>query len=751
MRNPLNKRIPREFKKNAGKYIGITIILLATIIIGSSFMVTMDSTMSTLENNDVECKIEDGQFEVLEPVSKEILNEIKDMNINIVENFYYSMDGFDEDATLYVFNERNEMNLPSLFEGELPREKDEIAIERLFAKNRKIQPGDEVEVNGDIFTVTGTIAVPDYNSLFKNNQDLLMNTTDFGVAVVSKDGFATFSEGNIKYRYSYRFGDADLEEEDEKKLVEEIQKCLMKNGASIQSYLTDKDNQSITFLREDMGKDGPAMKVFIYLLIAVIAFVFAILTSNTIEAEAAIIGTLRASGYKKSEIVAHYISPTIIIALAGSIIGNAIGYTLMIKPFEDLYYKTYSIAPLKIEFNLEAFVTTTIVPVVLMILINWFMLYNKLSLSPLKFLRKDLNKKKQKKAVKLPDVSFITRFRLRVLLQNKVGYMILFVGVFISSFLLMFGIGLEPLFDHYVDEIDDSLKYEYQYILKAPVSVAGGEKIHSYSMKTWYELGKKDISVSFMGISENSEFFSDIEVSKEDNEIVISEPLAKKMKLEIGDEIEFKDEYTDKKYSLKVAKVVDYKGSLTAFMDIEKFNELLEYDKGYFNSCLSDEKLDIEKEDIIRIITRSDMVSVAGQMMESFGIVMQVINIASVGIYMILMYILTKIVIEKNALAISFMKVFGYGSKEVGKVYLNATTIVVMASLFICIPLEALCFKVLMDYIASMIEGYIEFYLPVWVYIAIIVIGIVAYFAINMLHIKKVKSISLSEALKNRE
>jgi putative ABC transport system permease protein len=50
-----------------------------------------------------------------------------------------------------------------------------------------------------------------------------------------------------------------------------------------------------------------------------------------------------------------------------------------------------------------------------------------------------------------------------------------------------------------------------------------------------------------------------------------------------------------------------------------------------------------------------------------------------------------------------------------------------------------------------MIEGYIEFYLPVWVYVAIIVIGIVAYFAINMLHVKKVKNIPMSEALKNRE
>ena len=54
MKNPLNKRLPREFKKNAGKYIGIFFILITTIIVGSSFMAVMDSAVHTLEVNDKE-------------------------------------------------------------------------------------------------------------------------------------------------------------------------------------------------------------------------------------------------------------------------------------------------------------------------------------------------------------------------------------------------------------------------------------------------------------------------------------------------------------------------------------------------------------------------------------------------------------------------------------------------------------------------------------------------------------------------
>lgn len=575
MKNPLNKRIPRILKKDAAKYIGIFLILVSIIMVGSSFMSVMESSKYTLEDNDRECLIEDGQFEIYSPISDEVIKEFRDNGIDVAENFYVSINDFDGNARFMVFNERTKMNLPSIFEGRLPENENEIAVERLFAKNRKIAVGDEISYAGVSFTVVGTISIPDYNALFKSNQDLVMNVNDFGLAVVKESGFERLADISHTYRYSYRFEDRSLDKTAERNKVETIQRILVQNGAVIQSFLTFEQNQSINLLREDMGKDGPMMQVFIYILIMVVAFVFAILTANTIESEAPIIGTLRAMGYTKWEIVWHYLSPTVIITLLGSAVGNILGYTAMIEPFKNMYYNSYSIAPLQVRFNVQAFVMTTIIPVVIMILINMIMLCNKLSLSPLKFLRKDLNKRKQKRAAKLPNVSFMSRFRMRVLIQNKVSYLILFIGIFISSFLLMFGLGLGPLVDHYVDEIDDSLTYEYQYILKTPIEVDKGEKLETYSLKTWYEFGKKDMDVSFMGVEDNTEFFPGLAVPDNEGEIVISEPLAEKLGVKAGEVLTFKDDYYEKEYELRVAGIYDYKGSLTAFMSREMLNRLL--------------------------------------------------------------------------------------------------------------------------------------------------------------------------------
>jgi len=751
MRNPLNKRLPREFKKNSGKYIGMFLILVITIMVGSSFMATLDSATATLNENDVLCKTENGQFETKEPVSDKLIKQLRKKDITVIPNYYSSINNYDGNATLLVFDERTKVNLPSIFEGKLPANNDEVAIERIFAQNRGISIGDKITLYNNKFKVTAIIALPDYSSLFKNNSDLLMNNSDFGLCIVNKDGFAKFSDDTITYRYSYLIDDESANETTKREIAEDIQKALLEDDATLQSFLTAENNQSICFLKEDMGKDGPFMRVFIYILIIIIAFVFAILTNNTIESESTIIGTLRALGYKKSEIIAHYLSPIAIIALVSSVIGNIAGYTVMINPFKEMYYSNYAIAPINIQFNLEAFVLTTILPVVIMILINWFMLYNKLSLSPLKFLRKDLNKRKQKRAIKLPAFSFLSRFRLRVLLQNKSSYLILFIGVFISSFLLMFGIGLGPLIDHYVDEVDDSISYEYQYILKEPIEIENAEKLQTYSLKTYYKLGKTDISVSFMGISDDSKYFEDIALHQDKNHITVTKPLAEKLNLDIGDEIIFKDDYFDKEYTLTVSDIYDYKGTLSVFMKRENLNKLLEYDVNSFNSYLSDQKLNIDDNHITKMITRSDLVGATDQMMESFNSVIKFINIFSVGVYVILMYILTKTVLEKNSLSISFMKVFGYNSSEIGKIYLHPTTLTVFVSLFICIPLEVFLFKYLLVYIASMIEGYISFYLPVWVYITIIATGIIAYLVINTILVKKVKNIPMNEALKNRE
>ena len=90
-------------------------------------------------------------------------------------------------------------------------------------------------------------------------------------------------------------------------------------------------------------------------------------------------------------------------------------------------------------WNAEAFLLTTVVPILIMLVVNSVLLWYKLKLSPLKFLRRDLSRRKQKHALPLSEhLGFFHRFRIRVILQNMSNYAVLFVGIIFANMLLMF-------------------------------------------------------------------------------------------------------------------------------------------------------------------------------------------------------------------------------------------------------------------------------------------------------------------------
>lgn len=69
--------------------------------------------------------------------------------------------------------------------------------------------------------------------------------------------------------------------------------------------------------------------VLLYIVIAIMAFVFSVTTSNTIAKEAGVIGTLRASGYSRGELVRHYMAMPVVVTLISAAVGNVLGYTVL--------------------------------------------------------------------------------------------------------------------------------------------------------------------------------------------------------------------------------------------------------------------------------------------------------------------------------------------------------------------------------------------------------------------------------------
>ena len=49
-------------------------------------------------------------------------------------------------------------------------------------------------------------------------------------------------------------------------------------------------------------------------------------------------------------------------------------------------------------------------------------------------------------------------------------------------------------------------------------------------------------------------------------------------------------------------------------------------------------------------------------------------EVFALAMFMLMVYLLTKLIIERNTISISMVKILGYENKEINKLYLSATT-----------------------------------------------------------------------------
>lgn len=749
MRNPLIKRLPRELKSEFGKYLVIFLFFVLVIGFVSGFLVTSGSMQVAYHDGFEKYNVEHGNFELLYEADEELIETLEKEDVTIYENHYIEKRTKDFESTLRMFMKREEVNLECLMEGEWPDEEGEIAIDRVYAGNNGVSVGDTVKVGFKELKVTGMIAMSDYSALYASPSDMMFDANMFGVGIVNQDTFESFGKGGYHYSYSWKYDIAPKDDEEAQEMSEDFLEALTDN-AMITEYIPEYSNQAIHFTGDDMGKDYMMFIVFLDIVVAIIAFIFAITTNNTIAKEATVIGTLRASGYSRGELIRHYMTMPVLVTFFSALVGNILGYTYFRMVAEDMYYGSYCLPTYEVLWNADAFVQTTVIPVILMIVINYVMLVSKLRLSPLKFIRRDLSKGQKKKAIRLnTKIGIMKRFRMRIIFQNMPNYVMIFVGIFFANIILLLGMAFPALLDKYQEDITSNMICEYQYILKAPVETEeeDAEEYCAGSLTYVDENGREE-GVTMFGIVSDSKY---LDIHLEDKGVYISNALSEKYGVSEGDTLELKD-YGDDTYRFEVKGVYYYPAGLSVFMTQDYFNETFDYEEDYFNGYFTNTEIeDIDEMYIATQITADDMTKVTRQLNDSMGVMLDIFFVFGVVMFMLIIYLLSKIIIEKNAQSISMTKILGYTNNEISGLYVMSTTIVVIASMILTLPLVDRLMEWVCIIMMSEFSGWLPYYVPASAYVIIVAAGILAYAVIAFMQFGKVKKVPLDMALKNVE
>lgn len=836
MQKVLRKRIWRDFKSNLPRYLALSLLIILAMYLVVSLVGAAETIIRGSENADSRQCVEDGDFSLFVPMKDEEMEDLEADGVTIEPQFYMDYE-IDEDHTIRIFANRDEVNRIDLVKGTLAEKGNELVVERQFAEKNDISAGDVLTFGGREFTVTGIGTTPDYDNVLKSLGDTGCDCLHFGTGFVAADVYDTLraEEKSIKseeYYYAYRLNgamtDDELKDRLEKQeftsgdvedpffqeywdrtmgkkddLTDGIQELL--DGAKELKELKafddgiieytdgtkeaeDGSNELLDGIQElkdetdDMiddifSEDAQNLMTFVKagdnariqaasgdqelyrsvgtiagaILLILISYVLSVFVVHSIDQESAVIGALYALGVKRKNLMAHYVTLPTVITFVSGLIGTLLGYSSLGVPIQmQDCYNYYSLPDLDVIYMPYLFIYGIVVPPVISIIVNSLVIRKRLSKPVLTMIRNE-QKVGNGKDIKLGNMSFMNLFKIRQMLrESRTGFTVVF-GMFVSLLLAMMSLEIYTYCANVNRDYVNDTKYEYMYTYKYPTEEVpeGGYEAYAKTLKK--KIYGYNFDITVMGLTENNPFF-DVNLSDSSSKVAISSSIAYKYGLDVGDTLTLKDDEADKIYAFEIASVAQYAPSFMVFMPYDKALELFDEPEDYFNVVFSDHALDVETGRLYATTTKTDVKKAAGIFSDIMQGMILTIGGVSVLIFIVVMYLMMKVMIDRSSFNIALIKIFGYRNKEVKKMYLDGNFYIITIGALISIPLT----KWIMDmayepaFVPNIACG-IDKSFPFWMYLAIFAGILILYFIINHLLIRRIRKMVPAEVLKNRE
>lgn len=836
MQKVLRKRIWRDFKSNLPRYLALSLLIILAMYLVVSLVGAAETIIRGSENADSRQCVEDGDFSLFVPMKDEEMEDLEADGVTIEPQFYMDYE-IDEDHTIRIFANRDEVNRIDLVKGTLAEKKNELVVERQFAEKNDISAGDVITFGGREFTVTGIGTTPDYDNVLKSLGDTGCDCLHFGTGFVAADVYDTLraEEKSIKseeYYYAYRLNgamtDDELKDRLEKleftsgdvedpffqeywdrtmgkkdDLTDGIQELL--DGAKELKELKafedgiieytdgtkeaeDGSNELLDGIQElkdetdDMiddifSEDAQNLMTFVKagdnariqaasgdqelyrsvgtiagaILLILISYVLSVFVVHSIDQESAVIGALYALGVKRKNLMAHYVTLPTVITFVSGLIGTLLGYSSLGVPIQmQDCYNYYSLPDLDVIYMPYLFIYGIVVPPVISIIVNSLVIRKRLSKPVLTMIRNG-QKVGNGKDIKLGNMSFMNLFKIRQMLrESRTGFTVVF-GMFVSLLLAMMSLEIYTYCANVNRDYVNDTKYEYMYTYKYPTEEVpeGGYEAYAKTLKK--KIYGYNFDITVMGLTENNPFF-DVDLSDSSSKVAISSSIAYKYGLDVGDTLTLKDDEADKIYAFEIASVAQYAPSFMVFMPYDKALELFDEPEDYFNVVFSDHALDVETGRLYATTTKTDVKKAAGIFSDIMQGMILTIGGVSVLIFIVVMYLMMKVMIDRSSFNIALIKIFGYRNKEVKKMYLDGNFYIITIGALISIPLTKWIMDVAYEpaFVPNIACG-IDKSFPFWMYLAIFAGILILYFIINHLLIRRIRKMVPAEVLKNRE
>lgn len=371
-------------------------------------------------------------------------------------------------------------NKKEVYQGEVFN--DYLKMQKLIFE---LDQKNKINVNGVDFIIVGTDTTADYLYPSVSENFLQANPQTQALVYVNNEGFEKIKKEGENKKY-LNIKAKSLNHKGKIEEVKKINKIFAENALNSnakKAYLTSEIDfinperylriSTIPLLIEKISK-------FNFFLIGLISFLVMLanvfIIKRFVSLKTKVLGILNSQGYKKREIVISFLPISFFIALVASFLGFIIGNFLENSVLN--IFKTYWTNPIN-KFNfvfsdfLISFVTSfAFLSLIISLTVLWILKTKPMELITGNF-DQTISNIFSKVSRKLHKRPLQTRFIFSLILSSIFKILSLSFSVFISTFIILFSLSSNGVFEKAIEQTYKNKKYEYKIEFITPTNEGG--------------------------------------------------------------------------------------------------------------------------------------------------------------------------------------------------------------------------------------------------------------------------------------
>lgn len=732
----INRRYARNIKENLSFYVASTVLTIVSIFLFFVMNIAGSGIYDFGKEFFEEHNVEDASFTTYNPIPDEDLTALeKEFNVELEAQYYINIEN--EDYTARVFGRNRKINVAEITAGSDIVSDDEVLLSEGFAVNNGLKIGDEFTIGEKSYTICGFFQRPDYLYMLEELDDNYKNDTGFVLAYMSDEEFGRLPAGNCLYMVVFH---EDNQQEFRAKVY---------NDYMTREYVSAEDNTRISMVLEQAQLFLVCSWILLVVVPLITVALISIIIKRKVKDEQKMLGTLSALGYKKPMLIMHYVVMGIIPGILGGVLSVAAA-AVTAQPYGELGLADYEPLHINFHISLVAAAAAILIPTLLYALAA--------ARATGKLLKKDTvlllngtagNTGKTKKLWADKPKKVRTKFSFRALIASPGRSFVVFLGVFLGTFIIMFAFltidAIKGLPDVYKEQVGN---FKTQYVLNTFLSDErqDGETLLAANYEhngTTFTLIGAEADVSMLNM-ETAEGKADLE-----DGWYITNLLAYICGVKTGDTFTFVNRITLEEYHITVAGIIETDMQKYLISSKENVAEILGIDSGLYNSILADGPLDIDSSLVASEINTSSIDEQMESMMNEMGAIIYALVVIGGIICIAAIYVSVNMLVSENRLNISMLKVLGYRDREINRMVLNANNVLLPVGIAVGVVVSYFSVKLYFKSFAEMMGMIVPAILnPVSVVItALIVCG--CYFLSLSFIRRKTSKVDMVESLKD--